>query len=472
MKISLSIGLVVTVLASAIVDSTTGDIWAESAEPVNGGWSRWSKWSRCSRYCNSNGFRFRYRRCNNPPPSNGGSPCRGSGKQRQSCTNLGCPKSKSYDIYYYPSVTDHLGRKLCRLRNGRLAHARTLKQLHKMKQVFRNRRVRKPVRIGGLFQWKWADWVRLAPKNFKVRHAGWHRREPINWRNHPEYALEIYSDGGLNNISRTYPRHYYMCEYNHKPRVNKYYKIYFNHFTRHWIPTKLCQLRGGKLAHPKNYHELDKMLRYWRTVRPYRRCRIGGLLGRKVANWRLVYAQHFKYRHLLWHKTEPINWRHQREFYIEIYTDGRLNNIRRTYPTNRYMCEFRRKPVISKKYRYYKSRNITDGAARRLCRQRGGRLAHPRNFLELDELREFYKRSGLRYPTRIGGLFKYTRGNWRLFAAIDFRVRYATWYKGQPNNWRGQQSSLELYTRGAPVNDLSPAVRRSYYICQFGGHRG
>ena len=42
--------------------------------PVAGGWGRWSEWGTCSVTCGY-GVRILTRRCDNPPPRNGGDPC-------------------------------------------------------------------------------------------------------------------------------------------------------------------------------------------------------------------------------------------------------------------------------------------------------------------------------------------------------------------------------------------------------------
>lgn len=57
--------------------------------PVNGGWSAYSQWSRCTVTC-GNGFRSRSRSCTNPPPSNGGHYCVGIGHQSAPCRNAPC----------------------------------------------------------------------------------------------------------------------------------------------------------------------------------------------------------------------------------------------------------------------------------------------------------------------------------------------------------------------------------------------
>ncbi|XP_065184197.1 disintegrin and metalloproteinase domain-containing protein 28-like [Sycon ciliatum] len=62
----------------------------QCATPVNGNWAKWSAWSRCSATCGA-GTRSRQRTCNNPSPSNGGSRCPGTGTTRERCETQACP---------------------------------------------------------------------------------------------------------------------------------------------------------------------------------------------------------------------------------------------------------------------------------------------------------------------------------------------------------------------------------------------
>ena len=57
---------------------------------VDGSWGAWEGWSVC--YCN--GFRPRYRKCDSPPPLNGGHVCNGSEFEVGMCnrtSNTNCP---------------------------------------------------------------------------------------------------------------------------------------------------------------------------------------------------------------------------------------------------------------------------------------------------------------------------------------------------------------------------------------------
>ena len=59
--------------------------------PVHGGWSNWGLYGKCSKTC-GRGTKTRRRICNNPPPKNGGLPCRGSSVQTASCNPKPCRK--------------------------------------------------------------------------------------------------------------------------------------------------------------------------------------------------------------------------------------------------------------------------------------------------------------------------------------------------------------------------------------------
>ncbi|XP_072707738.1 SCO-spondin-like [Ciconia boyciana] len=52
--------------------------------PVPGGWAPWGSWSPCDAECGG-GVRSRARSCSDPPPKNGGQPCRGAPLQSQPC---------------------------------------------------------------------------------------------------------------------------------------------------------------------------------------------------------------------------------------------------------------------------------------------------------------------------------------------------------------------------------------------------
>lgn len=52
---------------------------------VNGEWSNWSSWSQCQGRCGM-GIQSRSRTCSEPAPTYGGHLCRGSSKERRTCT--------------------------------------------------------------------------------------------------------------------------------------------------------------------------------------------------------------------------------------------------------------------------------------------------------------------------------------------------------------------------------------------------
>nr|XP_058953113.1 coadhesin-like [Pocillopora verrucosa] len=56
---------------------------------VDGHWSPWSGYGRCSKSC-GRGYQYRTRKCNNPPPANGGKRCRGSSRRKRSCNSHPC----------------------------------------------------------------------------------------------------------------------------------------------------------------------------------------------------------------------------------------------------------------------------------------------------------------------------------------------------------------------------------------------
>ena len=60
---------------------------------VDGQWGPFGNWSTCSQTCGG-GMRTRQRECNNPPPSNGGLDCVGSGLHQRRCNTDACPGEK------------------------------------------------------------------------------------------------------------------------------------------------------------------------------------------------------------------------------------------------------------------------------------------------------------------------------------------------------------------------------------------
>ena len=62
---------------------------------VNGQWSGWSGFSLCSTTCGP-GAQIRKRTCTQPPPSNGGSSCRGDKTESVQCQINPCPGIKIF----------------------------------------------------------------------------------------------------------------------------------------------------------------------------------------------------------------------------------------------------------------------------------------------------------------------------------------------------------------------------------------
>lgn len=59
--------------------------------PRDGKWSAWGEWSACSVTCGEDGSMTRSRSCNNPPPSEDGKFCPGSSSQSKKCKAPNCP---------------------------------------------------------------------------------------------------------------------------------------------------------------------------------------------------------------------------------------------------------------------------------------------------------------------------------------------------------------------------------------------
>ncbi|XP_035664469.1 SCO-spondin-like [Branchiostoma floridae] len=57
---------------------------------TDGEWSTWSPWSNCTVTCGG-GVQYRYRSCDNPPPSYGGLACTGMGEEAVHCNTQECP---------------------------------------------------------------------------------------------------------------------------------------------------------------------------------------------------------------------------------------------------------------------------------------------------------------------------------------------------------------------------------------------
>ncbi|XP_060516101.1 semaphorin-5B [Cylas formicarius] len=73
------------------------------AQPVDGGWSSWSVWSACSANCG--GYKIRQRKCDNPPPKNGGQHCRGNDVEYEKCNESLCAEQKKTHMTEW--ITDY-----------------------------------------------------------------------------------------------------------------------------------------------------------------------------------------------------------------------------------------------------------------------------------------------------------------------------------------------------------------------------
>ncbi|XP_022785365.1 A disintegrin and metalloproteinase with thrombospondin motifs adt-1-like isoform X2 [Stylophora pistillata] len=62
---------------------------------VDGHWSPWSGYGKCSRSCGG-GYQYRTRKCNNPPPANGGKNCRGPSRRKRSCNLRSCKAASGW----------------------------------------------------------------------------------------------------------------------------------------------------------------------------------------------------------------------------------------------------------------------------------------------------------------------------------------------------------------------------------------
>ncbi|KAL3315722.1 hypothetical protein Ciccas_005642 [Cichlidogyrus casuarinus] len=69
------------------------EILCEGLPPcaLDGSWSEWTEWSQCSRSCGRGGTQKRIRYCNNPAPLDGGRPCAGRSEMVRICNKQDCP---------------------------------------------------------------------------------------------------------------------------------------------------------------------------------------------------------------------------------------------------------------------------------------------------------------------------------------------------------------------------------------------
>ena len=61
----------------------------------NGGLSQWGNWTKCDKECGG-GYIRRHRRCDNPPPKNGGKFCIGLLTEQIECNVHFCPGKSNY----------------------------------------------------------------------------------------------------------------------------------------------------------------------------------------------------------------------------------------------------------------------------------------------------------------------------------------------------------------------------------------
>ncbi|XP_031560478.1 A disintegrin and metalloproteinase with thrombospondin motifs adt-1-like isoform X2 [Actinia tenebrosa] len=87
-------------------------------EPIDGKWSNWGTWTQCSRSCNG-GFKSRYRECDNPFPSYGGQPCDGFYSERVACNTQRCTAKTSL-----PAFACGVRRNVGRIVGGSVANTR------------------------------------------------------------------------------------------------------------------------------------------------------------------------------------------------------------------------------------------------------------------------------------------------------------------------------------------------------------
>lgn len=62
-----------------------------SPPKIDGQWSSFGPWQECSAKCGG-GIQVRRRRCDTPPPRNGGAPCSGCNLEYRPCNSQSCPE--------------------------------------------------------------------------------------------------------------------------------------------------------------------------------------------------------------------------------------------------------------------------------------------------------------------------------------------------------------------------------------------
>ena len=81
---------------------------------VDGGWSNWSVFGECSVTCGT-GTQNRVRECNNPPPSDQGTPCPGNSEESKSCEKPTCSGKYDYNTSNFKTLYKSNQRAYCHL---------------------------------------------------------------------------------------------------------------------------------------------------------------------------------------------------------------------------------------------------------------------------------------------------------------------------------------------------------------------
>jgi len=91
------------------INLTEIEVFTEPAsdKEVDGGWSTWS-YGGCSKTCGG-GTQRGTRSCNNPPPSNGGKNCVGSGVTHRQCNTQPCPGDGGWSTWSYGGCSKTCG---------------------------------------------------------------------------------------------------------------------------------------------------------------------------------------------------------------------------------------------------------------------------------------------------------------------------------------------------------------------------
>ncbi|XP_046861165.1 ZP domain-containing protein-like [Xenia sp. Carnegie-2017] len=100
--------------------------------------------------------------------------------------------------------------------------------------------------------------------------------------------------------------------------------------------------------------------------------------------------------------------------------------------------------------------------ARRICQQKGGDLAVPKNKAENDAIYKFSQRRKLTYPSI--GLFRNKNDN-KFYTVHNVAPTFINWIPGEPNNARGKEDCVHFYTVPRKWNDISCSIFNDF-ICQ------